>query len=130
VTAPADLNAPQPDSVKHAGPAADTRELPPTSFPNVWSFLLALLGPAGIATALGVAAIIALGAGLDAAWKASVAKGDAAAKQSIPVDGKPSPDTAQVPKPSPHSPQQQPLPPTSDKPLDQPPKSDAGSSKN
>jgi len=45
--------------------------LPPTSYPNLLSFLLALLGPWGIATAVGALALVLLSFGLDAAWQAS-----------------------------------------------------------
>ncbi|MER8484299.1 hypothetical protein [Mesorhizobium sp. M1322] len=59
----------QVESVQEDAP--EQPSLPPTSFPNLLSFLLALLGPWGIAAAVGAVVLVLLSVGLNAAWEAS-----------------------------------------------------------
>lgn len=42
-----------------------------SAFESVWSFLRAVLGPTGLALAIGIAALVILGTILTAAWQAS-----------------------------------------------------------
>jgi hypothetical protein len=89
----------QPESDQNGAP--NERRLPPTSFPNLLSFLLALLGPWGLATAVATFALVLVSYGLDAAWQASPRQPAASASDVAPplIDSEFGSDTAQQPSP-------------------------------
>ncbi|MER9733347.1 hypothetical protein [Mesorhizobium sp. M0217] len=89
----------QLDPVHESAP--EERGLPPTSFPNLLSFLLALLGPWGLATGVATFALVLVSYGLDAAWQASPRQPAASASDVAPplINSEFGSDTAQQPSP-------------------------------
>jgi hypothetical protein len=84
-------------------PDPDRDGLPATSFPNLLAFLLALLGPWGITTAMGALALVLLCFGLGVAWQASPRLPANSANDIVPppIDGAVGSDSAQQPSPAP-----------------------------
>ncbi|MDQ6434259.1 hypothetical protein RB623_09375 [Mesorhizobium sp. LHD-90] len=87
------------DAVEDDPPIPRRRPPASSSYPGLWSFLLALLGASGLAAAFGAIALVLSGIALNAAWQAAPRNSAdiGASGQSLPAE--PPPAMADEPPP-------------------------------